>query len=145
MFTFYLGGGILLLLVLFPKGLIELIIVLFILCILIYNYVEYQFGYVIDILFKKIDETDWILKDNIKWIGGNETLGVMTGFDIKVLEDGKKARRFTIFDKLAPMSTEEASHYKIYYLRMSRAVVGWEIIEVPKKKMKLNQKPRKSK
>lgn len=106
-------------------------------------YVTVAFGYIIDIILKNIGETGWIPLENMKLgavIGGlnHRTLGC----EIKVFEEGKKPIKLKVLKRLAPWPDGNISHYKIHYLRICKAVVGWE---VEKEKINLSRKPRKSK
>lgn len=110
-------------------------------------YVIASFGYIIDILLKNIGETGWILAENIHYI--NPIPGCPNGYycgcEIKVFEEGKKPKKMNVFKKLAPWPEGVISHYKIYYLKTCKAVVGWEVVRVEKEKINLSRKPRKSK
>lgn len=106
-----------------------------------------SFGYIIDIILKNIGETGWIPIKNVKEL--NPIPGFPNGYycgrEIKVFEEGKKPKRMNVFKKLAPWPEGKITHYKFYYLKICRAVVGFEVIREEKTKINLSRKPRKSK
>lgn len=106
-------------------------------------YVICAFGYIIDIILKNIGETGWIPPENIELggvIGGlnHRTLGC----EIKVFEEGKKPIKLKVLKRLTSWPDGAITQYKIHYLRICKAVVGWE---VEREKINLSRKPRKSK
>lgn len=112
-----------------------------------YFYVTELFGYIIDIIFKNIEETDWIPAENIHYVNNIPGFGSgnFCGCVIKVFEDGKKPKKLNDFVTIAPRPEGIISQYKIYYLKNCKAIVCWEGVKVEKEKINLSRKPRKSK
>lgn len=67
------------------------------------------------------------------------------GLKTKVFEDGKRSEKLYLFKKSAPWPEGVISQYKIYHLKICKAVVGWEVVRDEKEKINLSRKPRKSK
>ena len=113
---------------------------------MVFLYVTGLFGYIIDIILKNIGETGWILEKNIKYVSDIPgSCWRILGCEIKVFEEGKKTKKLKVYKKLAPWPEGVISQYKIYYLRICKVVVGWEVVKGEKEKINLSRKPRKSK
>lgn len=109
-----------------------------------------DFCCVIDIILKNIGETGWISEENIKFIGYSAVLyyydGHIDGYsEIKVFEEGKRSKKLKVYKELTPWPEGVISQYKIYYLKICKVVVGWEVVKGKKEKIHLNRKPKKSK
>lgn len=113
---------------------------------IVFLYVITSFGYIIDIILKNIEATDWLQEENIKYVSGIPGYcRRIWGCEIKVFEEGKKPKKLKVYKKLAPWPEGVISQYKIYYLRICKAVVGWEVVRGDKGKINLSRKPRRSK
>lgn len=113
-------------------------------------YVVDAFGYVIDIIIKNIGETGWIPEKNIKFINYSAVLyyndGRIDGCSkIKVFEEGRRTKKLKVYIDFTPWPEGVISQYKIYYLKICKAVVGWEVIKGEKEKINLIKKTKKSK
>lgn len=109
-----------------------------------------DFCCVIDIILKNIGETGWISEENIKFINYSAVLyyydGHIDGYsEIKVFEEGKRSKKLKVYKELTPWPEGVISQYKIYYLKICKVVVGWEVVKGKKEKIHLNRKPKKSK
>lgn len=112
----------------------------------VFFYVIGDFGYIIDIIFKNIGKTDWITDTNIKYLHTIPAFGGhIGGCEIMVFEEGKKPKKLNVYKKLAEWPDGHPVQYKIYYLKICKAVVGWEVVLPDKKRIDLSRKPRKSK
>lgn len=112
-------------------------------------YVVDAFGYVIDIIIKNIGETGWISEKNIKFNYSAVLYyydGRIDGYgEIKVFEEGKRSKKLKVYKDVTPWPEGVISQYKIYYLKICKVVVGWEVVKGEKEKIHLNRKPKKSK
>lgn len=117
----------------------------------VFFYLLGDFGYVADIILKNIGKTDWITDKNIKYCGTFPAIGIpafgghIIGGEIKVFEEGKKTKKLKIYNDLASWPDGQMVKYKIYYLKICKAVVGWEVVPPEKNRIDFSRKPRKSK